>query len=398
MSVLTGFLLLNFFTPFVYSGTDKYDSLDDSIFKMIRPLSGNDTTDQKDAILYLTNEEGLRLSNYKAIVKKLMERAIFSSQSPEIGDLAYNLIQERYPITDSKEEQVFQAFQDTATIQQGINQTSKITHSLHPLLQIALMRAARGPDEALQEAAIHSLTRRKQFPSELKEILFQVMIDGNSNPHEVESCWTVLSQMNPEIDGYLLSYATVVILLKEIPDSLRKKMLNDLKEMSPPGGIILDKKYSSIYADVDESALSENKSPHVREAAKWMRDNLFDRNQMLQSYVMTIIGGGDLYRRLDTLRLLEKIDLPDGGITFDSSTEEALLVKALRYNHEKPTISDVIPYIHVTSSIKEIVGQQSAADPNVKKTGKKGDSPSLWNRLIVGCKGEFKGNKGVAVK
>ena len=92
----------------------------------------------------------------------------------------------------------------------------------------------------------------KQFPSELKSVLFYVMMDEHRDPKEIESCWMVLSQMNPLIDEHLLSYATVVILSKEIPDSLRKRMLNDLKRMSPPGGIVLNEEYTSIYAHVDK--------------------------------------------------------------------------------------------------------------------------------------------------
>ena len=129
---------------------------------MIRSLSRqHDPADQKDAILYLTNREGFQLFKYQAIVEKLMERAIFSNHSPEIGDLAHNLIKKRYPIDDPKQQQIFQVFQDTTTIQQGINQASEIKERLHPLLQIDLMKIILGPDEALQKAAINFLAKRQ---------------------------------------------------------------------------------------------------------------------------------------------------------------------------------------------------------------------------------------------
>ena len=58
------------------------------------------------------------------------------------------------------------------------------------------------------------------------------------------------------------------------------------------------------------SALSENEPPYVREAARWMMDNLFDRNKMFQSYVMTTVGNVDLHARESAFSILEKIDLP----------------------------------------------------------------------------------------
>ena len=360
---------------------------------MIRPLSRqHDTADQKDTILYLTNKEGFQLFKYQAIVEKLMERVIFSNHSPEIGDLAHNLIKKRYPIDDPRQQQIFQDFQDTATIQQGINQASEIKEPLHPLLQIDLMKTVLGSDEALQKATINLLAKRQRFLSELKRVLFHVMMDDHSDPKEIESCWMVLSQMNPLIDEHLLSYATVVILSKEIPDSLRKRMLNDLKRMSPPGGIVLDEEYTYIYVQVDNSALSENKPRHVREAARWMLDNLFDRNKMFQSYVMTTVGNVNLHAREDAFSILEKIDLPEKGLVPDPSTEEAL-IRALNYHHRPPiqkAALDVMQYVHVTTPIKQALDQLNL---NLKETDKGFfffNIKPLWSGLMRSCRREFK--------
>ena len=355
---------------------------------MIRPLSKpHSSADQKDVILHLTNRKSFQLSKYQAIVEKLMEIVIFSNNSPEIGDLAHNLIKKRYPIDDPKQQQIFQAFQDTATIQQGLNQASEIKEPLHPLLQIALMKIILSPDEVLQKTAINLLAKRQRFPSKLKGVLFHVMMDPNRDPKEIESCWMVLSQMNPLIDEHLLSYATVVILSREIPNSLHKRMLNDLKRMSPPGGIVLNEEYTYIYANVDNSALSKNEPLYVREAARWMIDNLFDRNKMFQSYVMTAVGNVDLHARESAFSILEKIDLPKEGIVPDLSTEEAL-IRAL--NHYRPLIQktalNVMQYVHVTSSIKQVLKQLNL---NAEETDEGFNIKSIWNGLRRSCMGEF---------
>ena len=208
--------------------------------------------------------------------------------------------------------------------------------------------------------------------------------------------------MNPLIDEHLLSYATVVILSKKIPDSLRKRMLNDLKKMSPPGGIVLDEEYTYIYANVDNSALSENEPPHVREAAKWMVDNLFDRNKMFQSYLMTTVGKVDLHVRKYAFSTLEQIDLPKEGIIPDPPTEEAL-INALN-NHQRPLIQKAalyaMKYVYATSSIKQVLDQLNL---NVKETDKGFfffNIRSLWSKLIrvSGCMREFENNRGPVVK
>ena len=391
MNVLIGFLFLNFFTSFVYSDNEYY-SQNDPIRFMIQPLSRrHNPADQKDVILHLTNRKGFPLFKHQAIVEKLMERVIFNSNSPEIGDLAHNLIKKRYPIDDPRQQQIFQAFQDTATIQQGINQVSEVKEPLHPLLQIDLMKTVLGSDEVLQKVTINSLAKRQRLPPELKSVLFYVMMDSHRDPKERESCWMVLSQINPLIDEHLLSYATVVILSKEIPDSFRKRILNDLKRMNPPGGIILNEEYTSIYANVDNSALSENEPLHVREAARWMVDNLFDRNRMFQSYVMTTVGNVNLHARENAFSILEKIDLPKEGIVPDPPTEEAL-IRALNYHH-RPLIQKaalaVMQYVHVTSSIQQVLDQLNL---NVEETDK-GFSlfkiKSVWNGLRRSCRREF---------